>query len=334
MLPRCRIPSIVVTTQDGPSRIAELRALLHQANDAYYQQADPIMPDRTYDELMAELADLEAAHPALDDPHSPTRRVGGGLIEGFETVEHLVPMQSIDNAYDTEAIVVWLERITAQLDGEQPAVFADPKIDGVAMSIHYRDGQLELAVTRGDGVRGDDITAQARRMLSVPLRLAEAVTVEVRGEAVIPNDAFAEVNAQRAAADEPLFKNARNTTAGTLKSLNTDLVAQRQVQFIMHSRGAGDDLGAATWGEFCSAAATLGLPVSDLGRRFTSTDDLLAHLEAFAATRHTLDVGIDGMVVRVDRFDLQHELGATAKAHAGASPSNTPRSRCRAHYWR
>ena len=195
MLPRCRIPSIVVTTQDGPSRIAELRALLHQANDAYYQQADPIMPDRTYDELMAELADLEAAHPALDDPHSPTRRVGGGLIEGFETVEHLVPMQSIDNAYDTEAIVVWLERITAQLDGEQPAVFADPKIDGVAMSIHYRDGQLELAVTRGDGVRGDDITAQARRMLSVPLRLAEAVTVEVRGEAVIPNDAFAEVNA-------------------------------------------------------------------------------------------------------------------------------------------
>ena len=271
------------------------------------------MADREFDERMEELAALEAAHPKAADASSPTRIVGGTQLDGFESVDHDVPMQSVDNTYTLEDVRAWRDRINGLLDGAPVRLFADPKIDGVALSLHYASGRLVRAVTRGDGRRGDIVTAQARRIVSIPMTLTKPVTVEVRGEAIIDNATFDRVNAVREAAREPLFKNARNTTAGTLKSLDTDLVADRGVRFVMHGRGAGD-LGVGSWTAFLEACRDLGLPVSDSARSFESTDDLLAWLDAFADTRSSLGYGVDGMVIRVDDFAQQAALGSTSKA--------------------
>ena len=295
-------------------RIEALRDVLTRANDAYYRDADPVMADREFDELLAELARLEAEHPDQADANSPTRRVGGGTIAGFETVDHVVPMQSIDNTYTLDAVRSWLDRAERGLDGQTATLYADPKIDGVAMSVQYCDGQFVQALTRGDGMRGDDITAQARRIACLPMQLAKPLTLEIRGEAFIDQATFEAVNAQRGRDQLELFKNARNTTAGTLKSLNTDLVAERGVRFLMHGRGGGDDLGATHWTAFVEAAGVLGLPVSTMGRQFDAIEPLLAHLEAFAEARSSLAYGVDGMVIRVDAFAQQHTLGSTSKA--------------------
>ncbi len=294
-------------------RITELRSLLMAANAAYYDDADSLMADREYDEQMGELSALEARYPELADGHSPTRTIGGTLLQGFASIDHDVPMQSIDNTYTLDDVRTWANRIGAALDGAPMTLFADPKIDGVALSLHYEAGQLVRAVTRGDGQRGDIVTAQARRIASIPMTLREPVSIEVRGEAIIDNATFERVNADRQAAGLDLFKNARNTTAGTLKSLDTNLVAERGVRFVMHGRGAGD-LGVGGWAAFAEACEALGLPVSDLGRSFDSIDALLAWLDAFAQTRSSLGYGVDGMVVRVNDFSQQAVLGSTSKA--------------------
>jgi DNA ligase (NAD+) len=295
------------------TRINDLRTLLHKANMAYYGEADSLMPDRAYDECMAELSGLEGLYPKMVDAHSPTRTIGGTLLPGFESVDHDVPMQSVDNTYTLEDVASWRDRLDGLLDGEPVRLYADPKIDGVALSLHYKNGELVSAVTRGDGQRGDVVTAQARRMASIPLTLTRPVTVEVRGEAVIDDATFERVNAARAAAGDPLFKNARNTTAGTLKSLDTDVVAERGVQFMMHGRGA-NDLRVDTWTDFVAACCDMGLPVSGLGKTFESTAALLRWLESFAQTRSSLGYGVDGMVIRVDSFAQQERLGSTSKA--------------------
>lgn len=300
--------------QQAVDRIVELRELLTRANDAYYADAAPIMADSAFDVLLEELAALEAKHPELDCSNSPTRRVGGGLIEGFDSVAHAVPMQSIDNSYDLDDVRAWAARVDDGLEGAAWSLFADPKIDGVAMSVRYVDGCFAQALTRGDGTRGDDITAQARRMTCLPMQLKRPVSLEIRGEAFIDDAMFEQVNEQRTAAGEELFMNARNTTAGTLKSLNTDFVAERGVRFLMHGRGEGDMLGAASWSGFVAAAGELGLPVSTLGRGFDDLDALCEHLTSFADKRNDLGFGVDGMVVRVDAFEQQGRLGATAKA--------------------
>ena len=205
--------------EDEADRIRDLRERLHGANRAYYVEADPIMGDAEFDRLLAELAELEAAHPELEDPHSPTRRVGGEPLEGFETVAHARRMMSIDNTYALEEVRAWHDRVVKGLDGEPPTYVCDPKIDGVAISLRYEEGVLAAAITRGDGERGDLVTANVRAIDSVPLRLAAGAPelLEVRGEIYMPDDSFHRVNAEREAAGEPLFANARNSTAGSLK---------------------------------------------------------------------------------------------------------------------
>ena len=295
------------------ARITKLRSLLVAANAAYYDDADSLMADREYDEQMQELSALEAGYPELADANSPTRTIGGTLLQGFASIDHDVPMQSVDNTYTLDDVRAWADRIRASLDGASVCFFADPKIDGVALSLHYEAGQLVRAVTRGDGQRGDIVTAQARRMASIPMSLSKPVSIEIRGEAIIDNATFERVNSDREAAGLDLFKNARNTTAGTLKSLDTNLVAERGVRFMMHGRGAGD-LGVSAWTAFTEACQALGLPVSDLSRSFESIDTLLTWLETFAQTRSTLGYGVDGMVVRVDDFSQQAALGSTSKS--------------------
>lgn len=295
-------------------RIEELRSLLTRANEAYFGDTAPFMPDREYDTLLEELGTLESAHPELDDAHSPTRRVGGGLVTGFESVPHAVPMQSIDNSYALDDVRAWAQRVAGTLGDAPFTCFADPKIDGVAMSVRYVKGRFAQAITRGDGVKGDDITAQAKRITCLPMRLSKPVTVEIRGEAFIDDDTFVRVNQERTRDGDAEFMNARNTTAGTLKSLQTDLVAERGVRFLMHGRGDGDTLGATTWSDFVQASGDLGLPVSTMGQAFSDLDDLCAHLENFATQRSALGFGVDGMVVRVDDFAQQAQLGSTSKS--------------------
>lgn len=332
------------TSHTPEARVRELRTLLQRANRAYYVDADPIMSDRAYDDLLAELAVIEAEHPELDDPASPTKRVGGEPIQGFKTRRHAVPMRSIDNTYNEGEIRAWHARTLKALGvasaatdsglgsgslfgssdaepGTGPVWFVcDPKIDGVAVSLRYERGLLAYALTRGDGERGDDITHTVRTIRGVPLRLdADGAkppdVLEIRGEVFIPNSAFAELNEQRERDGLEPFMNPRNACAGTLKQLDPKAAAERGLRFHAHGRGEISDPGFAGdhWG-FCAAIRKLGVPTNPHAARCDSADSIVRVIEAFDQQRATLDVLTDGMVVRVDRFDLQDKLGFTSKS--------------------
>ena len=298
------------------SRIHELRAVLREANEAYYIRAEPTLTDREFDELLAELGQLEAGRPDLADPDSPTRVVGGGTIEGFQTVPHSRPMLSIDNTYSVEDVRSWHARVLKGLDGATPTLCCDPKIDGVAVAIRYEDRKLAIAVTRGDGVKGDDITAQVRRITALPLQLPDTAPeqIEVRGEIFMPNKAFERVNADRTQAGDELFANARNATAGTLKSLDTSVVARRGLSCIIHGLGDGPAEVFGRYSAFIEQISEWGLPISDRVRPVASIDQVIERIESFGLERGDLPYGIDGMVIRIDEFSLQDRLGATSKA--------------------
>ncbi len=312
-------------THDEKARILELRRLLDRANDAYYIENDPIMSDEEFDRLLKELQELEARHPELDDPNSPTRRVGGRPIEGFRTVEHRVPMLSIDNTYNEHDLREWYERVLRLLGEDGEGLFArdtidfcaDPKIDGVAVSLRYEKGELVLASTRGDGRRGDDITHNVRTIRTVPLHLHSDTppnVLEVRGEAFIPNDEFIKLNEQRAARGLELFMNPRNACAGTLKSLDPRVAARRHLGFLAHGYGEMDEGFAGGHMEFIARCRSLGIPASEHLTRCTNIDEILRAVHEFDRIRHTLPYATDGMVVRVDSFDAQRRLGTTSKA--------------------
>jgi DNA ligase (NAD+) len=313
---------------NAAKRVAELRDLLERANVAYYVDAAPFMPDSEYDALLAELAALEAAHPQLADPTSPTVRVGGKPVEGFESVAHRVPMQSVDNTYSIEDFRAWHARCAEAL-GEMPAVVADPKIDGVAISIRYERGLLVQAVTRGDGERGDDVTSNIRPIRSVPLRLRGQAPeiLEVRGEIFMPNASFEAVNARREKLGEALFANARNATAGTLKTLDPAVVRERGLRFLMHGLGETKGLQDGTYWHLLQACRRFGLPVSPRSVRCETVDAAVQAIEAFAADRPGLEFAVDGMVVKIDRLDFRERLGSTSKAPRWAVAFKYPAER-------
>jgi DNA ligase (NAD+) len=298
------------------SRILELRKLLEQANYAYYVDAQPTIADSEYDSLLSELASLEESHPDQADSSSPTQRVGGQPIEGFKTVQHSVPMQSIDNTYTGSDLQSWLTRVAGSL-GETPRCTCDPKIDGVAVSLRYERGNLVSAVTRGNGERGDEVIAQAKTIRSIPLRLRGNApdVLEVRGEIFMPNTSFDAINSQREEDGDPLFANARNATAGTLKSLDPSIVASRKLAFLAHGRGevVWDD-APTTWSQFADALRVFGIPVSDQLQCCTSIDEIEKVVAVFATKRLSLNYGVDGMVIRVDSFSQQDVLGSTSKS--------------------
>ena len=316
-----------------PARIRELRELLARANTAYYVDAAPFMSDQEFDTLLAELAALEAKHPELVDPNSPTQRVGGQPLEGeFETRAHRVPMKSVDNTYSIEDFRAWYQRCADALGpsgdalfGSGPALFADPKVDGLAISLRYENGELVEALTRGDGEKGDLVTANVRAIRAIPLKLraprdtrwAAAIppVLEVRGEIFMPVKEFERINAEREKHGEELFANARNSCVGTLKNKDPKIVASRRLSFVAHGRGEGEGLPAlASHSEFVAYLKELGVPVSSLGARHDSADSAARAIEEFAGRRDALDFAVDGMVVRIDRFDEQDQLGMTAKS--------------------
>lgn len=301
---------------DPVSRICELRTLLEQADYDYYVENHPTIGDREYDMLLAELVSLEQSNPDQASPTSPTQRVGGKPIDSFTSVQHSIPMQSMDNTYTSSDLRTWLTRVTVSL-GETPQCTCDPKIDGVAVSLRYEQGNLVSAVTRGDGERGDEVIEQAKTIRSIPLRLRGDLpkVLEVRGEIFMPNSSFDAINNQREIDGDPLFANARNATAGTLKSLDPSIVASRNLAFLAHGKGEVRWNDApATWSQFANSIRSFGIPVSDQLQCCGTIDEIEAVVEAFASKRLELDFGVDGMVIRVDSIAQQTELGSTSKS--------------------
>jgi len=298
-------------------QIEKLRAEIERHNRLYYVEAAPEISDRRYDRLMDRLRELEAAHPELITPDSPSRRVGGEPVEGFESVTHAAPMLSIDNTYNQADLREFDARVARGLgEGAGYSYTIEPKIDGVAISLRYEQGRLVLAATRGDGRTGDDITNNARTIRAIPLRLAGRDVpdvVEVRGEVYWPTDAFDRYNARRVRAGEEPFANPRNATAGTLKQLDPKMVAERKLSFLAHGFGEMSETGAETAWELTERLRRWGVPVSAEMRRCESIDEAWQYIVQFQARRRRLPYEVDGAVVKVDRLDQRDRLGATGK---------------------
>ena len=298
-------------------RAAWLREELQRHERLYYQEAKPEITDREFDRLMAELAAIEEEHPELRTADSPTQRVGGEPTEGFEQVEHQPPMLSLDNTYDHDELEEWVERLERLVPDTEIDFVCELKVDGVSLSLLYEDGVLTEAATRGNGRVGDLVTANARTIRTLPLRLPAGAParLRVRGEVFIPRGAFRKLNEEREAAGEELYANPRNTTAGTIRLLDSRDTARRPLGIacyeLVQQPGAGERVSHA---DGLKTLSRLGLPVSRDWRRCESLGEVVAFCDDWQEKRGELDFEIDGVVVKVDDPELRDRLGATAKA--------------------
>ena len=368
---------------DPAKRIATLREQIDRHNRLYYVEARPEISDREFDRLLDELTQLEQKHPDLITADSPTQRVGGEPIDGFQTVEHAVRMYSIDNTYDRESLMEWFRRafeasdeacvtVRSQIDAiakkinvlKQQAAeekkrtgkvrrkaertelgtrekdlraelerlilasaetnyacayYAEPKIDGVAVSLRYEKGRLVQALSRGDGRRGDDITHNVRTIHAIPVTLSGGKTtppdiLEVRGEIFMPRQEFARINKLRADAGDELYANPRNVTAGTLKQLDPKAVAERRLMFMAHGRGEVHPDPFATHSGFIRTLRAWGVPAGLMGEVCNDATQVWSYVERFKHERGKLDFDVDGIVVRLDAFDAQQRAGHTSKS--------------------
>jgi len=297
--------------------IERLRAELNRHNQLYYVDARPEITDLEFDQLLKRLESLEREHPEFDSPDSPTRKVGGAPIEGFETVAHLVPMLSIDNVYDEAALGEFDGRVRKLLGAEDVEYTLEYKIDGVAISLIYEAGRLVRGVTRGDGRMGDDITHNARTVRGVPLVLAAdpaPTLLEIRGEAYIGNADFAHLRADQQGRGETPFANPRNACAGALKLLDPKLCAARKIRFFAHSVGARDGLDYATHTGFLDVIRAMGVPPTPGVRTCRGIAKAQEGVRAMAEAVHALDFEVDGVVVKVNDLALRERLGTTSKS--------------------
>lgn len=302
---------------DVAARMRALEDEIRAHDRRYYVEAQPTISDGEYDALLRELQELEAAHPALARADSPTQRVGGAPIEGFETIAHRVPMLSISNTYATDEVLEFDARLRRLLGADAAlAYYVDAKVDGVALSLWYEDGALVRGVTRGDGVRGDDVTHNVRTFRDVPLRLAEPIAgfMEIRGEAYIPLSAFVRVNEARAERGEALFANPRNATAGSLRQLDPRIARRRQLHYVAHSVGERDNLPAASHTEAMALFGRLGLSTSQVAQRCETIAEVVGLCESLQAKPPQVEYAIDGLVIRVDDHALQEQLGQRSRS--------------------
>jgi DNA ligase (NAD+) len=303
------------------TRIAQLTSELDRHNRLYYSEARPEISDGEYDRLHRELVDLEKAHPELASPNSPTQRVGGVPLDGFSQITHPGRMLSLDNTYSETEVAEFFQRVVKGL-GRTDSLFpevemiVEPKVDGVAVAVKYEAGELQYAATRGDGTTGDDITVNVRTIRTLPLRLPAGVpqTFEVRGEVFMPTAAFAQLNAQRAEAGEPLFANPRNSTAGTLKQLDSRITAKRPLDLIFHSFGSLAGLPVKTQSDLGQLLDSCGLKKGAWTRTVRTLEELLAAIRELDTYRRTLPYETDGAVVKVNSIADQLTLGLTSKA--------------------
>ncbi len=294
-------------------QIEALRTELDRHNYNYYVLSAPTISDREFDEKMKTLQDLEAAHPEYDDPNSPTHRVGSDLSKEFEQVVHKYPMLSLGNTYSEADVRDFYER-TARALNEPFEIVAELKFDGTSISVTYEEGRMVRAVTRGDGTKGDDVTANVRTIRSVPLRLYGnyPAALEVRGEILLPWAEFDRLNAEREAQEEPLFANPRNAASGTLKQQNSAVVAARKLDAYFYYV-LGEELPADTHYGNLQYARSLGFKISDAIRLCRSIDDVFDYINYWDTERKNLPVATDGIVLKVNSLRQQRLLGFTAK---------------------
>ncbi|AVK86271.1 DNA ligase [Lysinibacillus sp. B2A1] len=295
-------------------RIAELNKLLHKYGHAYYVLDQPVVADSVYDQLLHELIALEEANPSLIYPDSPTQRVGGAVVEGFKKVTHDYPMLSLSNAFN-EADLREFDRKVRQAIGDHFSYVCELKIDGLAISLKYENGVFVQGATRGDGVVGEDITANLKTIRAIPLRLKEPITIEVRGEAYMPKKSFEALNTQRVDNGEELFANPRNAAAGSLRQLDPKIAASRQLStFIYAIGGDGEVYGIDGHAEMLDYLEDLGFSSNKERQRCSTIEEVLAFIDKWTENRSNLAYEIDGIVIKVDRFAHQDELGYTAKS--------------------
>ncbi len=297
-------------------RITYLRQQLHEHNYKYYVLNSPSISDRQFDMLMHELQDLEARHPEMADPNSPTQRVGSDLNEKFQQVEHKYPMLSLANTYNEQDVAEWYESVRKGLEGEDFEICCEMKYDGLSISLTYIDGKLVRGVTRGDGVHGDDVTANVKTIRSIPLKLNGAdypKEFEIRGEILMPWDVFEKLNAQREAAEEPLFANPRNAASGTLKSQSSRLVASRHLDSYLYYL-LGEHLSADGHYENLETARRWGFKISSGMRKVKTLQEIYDYIKYWDTERKTLPVATDGIVLKVNSLRQQRHLGYTAKS--------------------
>jgi DNA ligase (NAD+) len=288
---------------------------IRKLDRAYYQEAQPLVSDQEYDRLYRELIDLEAAHPELATADSPSQRVGGTPLPHFTSVAHANPMQSLDNTYSASELEAFVGRIQKTLEGEKLGFVIEPKIDGVAVSARYENGKFVQGLTRGDGQRGDDVTENLRTIRNLPLEIDnQAPVLEVRGEVYYPQAAFDKLNRQREAAGEPTFANPRNAAAGTLKQLDSRLVAKRPLSIVLYGPGELRGVECATQQEWLKLIHKAGLPVPEKTWYRESKAELLAAVEELDLARKTFSYATDGAVVKLNEWRLRNALGTTSKA--------------------
>ena len=308
-----------MTHAQAKARHAELAREIQGHDHAYYVEARPVISDFDYDRLYRELIDLEREFPDLTTADSPSQRVGGKPLSAFASSQHLAPMMSLDNTYSQEEVRAFVERVQKILPDEKLDWVVEPKVDGVAINLRYEHGVFTVGATRGDGTTGDDITANLKTIRSIPLRLKAARdfphVLEVRGEAYFTKDMFAKINAERQAAGEELFANPRNSAAGSLKQLDSSLVAKRRLDIILYGTGRieGGEV-PATQVELLGWLKALGFRSPEKFWHCRSTEELLAAIDELDRIRDTFAYETDGAVIKLNSIPLREKVGVTSKA--------------------
>ena len=298
--------------------IISLREQLHRHNYNYYVLNAPVISDKEFDEMMHRLQDLEEKYPDMSDPNSPTQRVGSDLNDEFRTVPHRRPMLSLANTYNLEEVREFYQRVSDGLHGQPFQVCAELKYDGLSISLHYRDGKLVQALTRGDGVQGDDVTANVRTIRSIPLVLDSSredipEEFEIRGEVLMPWQSFERLNGERSQAGEDLFANPRNAASGTLKSKDPKVVSQRGLDAYLYYL-LGEDIPSTGHYENMESARSWGFQVSKDMRLCNTLEELWEYISYWDVHRKELPVATDGIVIKVNSLAQQKALGMTAKS--------------------
>lgn len=297
---------------DELKRIEQLRRLLEKYSIEYYVNDAPSVSDAEYDRLMDELLHLEAAHPEAYDPNSPSQRIIGQVLEGFEKVVHERPMLSLMDVFNKEELKEFVDRIRKEFP--DAAFVCELKFDGLAMALQYDQGRFVRAVTRGDGRIGEDVSANVRTISTIPMYIDLEGPVEVRGEVLMPKASFESLNRQQETLHLPLFANPRNAAAGTIRSQDTAVSRSRKLDMFLYYFSNGEQYGIQSQQQALEEMDRLGFRVSKAWRRCTSMDEIWEYIEDASARRASLPFEIDGIVIKVDSFAMQQQLGVTAKA--------------------
>lgn len=306
---------IGLNLEEARQRVAELREKLEEYGYQYYVLDNPTISDAEYDQLMRQLIQLEEQYPELVTPDSPSQKVGGEPLPYFTKVEHLSPMLSLGNAFNEEDLRQFAERVQKAAEGQPVRYVCELKIDGLAVSLRYEDGRFVLGATRGDGQTGEDITSNLKTIRSIPLRLREPISLEVRGEAYLPKKEFQRINAEREAKGESLFANPRNAAAGSLRQLDPKLAAKRALDIFLY--GLEEEAlpqYIETHSEGLLYMQKLGLKVNPEWKVVESVEEMLEYIQYWQENRPHLGYEIDGIVIKVDNFSLRRKMGATVKS--------------------